>query len=313
LPKGIGAALLGLTLGALAVMADVRDASAQIPSNNTIYACVRLDRDQDEARLARLVSADERCRPRETRIFWNVSGPEGPQGPAGPAGPAGVPGPQGQPGARGPQGPRGFSVAASSEVGDSCGGVGGVKLTLVDELGTEVPGSAPQFVCNGAAGPQGAPGEPGPPGTTGQSATTFLSTNGLNVSSATCTYIPGYPATITVPPNADVVVQADGGASLPAPGVTTALASVDVFLVVDNATATGSVLHGVRRVFASNTAAGMQQIGYWSLTRRVALSGGPHSVGVCAGLAAGTTTAATVGGGNNTFGQSALTVTFVNR
>lgn len=318
MPKAIGPALLGISLSALAMVADVRDAAAQIPSDNVIFACVRLDRDRDEGKLARLVSADERCRPREDRIQWNVVGPRGPQGPAGAPGVPGLPGPagpQGAQGARGPQGPQGFSVAISTEVGDSCGTAGGVKLTLVDAQGTDVPGTTPRFVCNGAAGPQGpagAEGQPGPPGTTGQSATTYLSTNALTVTSTACTYLPGYPVNIAVPANSDVVLQSDGGLS-PTANVTTGVSSVDVFLVVDNATFVNGSFFAVKRVFASNNATGAQQVGYWDFTRRVALSGGAHSVGICAALAPGTANAATVGGANNTVGQSGLTVTVVNK
>jgi hypothetical protein len=49
----------------------------------------------------RLVAADVLCHPTETRVLWNVVGPQGPPGPAGPAGPAG---PQGEPGADGADG-----------------------------------------------------------------------------------------------------------------------------------------------------------------------------------------------------------------
>jgi hypothetical protein len=239
-------ALVGLLLTTLAFVFGVRDAAAQIPSGNIIYACVRLDRDKDEARLARLVAADEDCRPREQRIQWNVTGPEGPQG---------------------------------------------------------VPGTP------GLPGPQG---EPGPPGTTGQSATTYLSNNALTATSTSCIYLPGYPVAIDVPANADVVLQSDGGASASAT-VPTGVSSVDVFLVVDDATFANNVFYAVKRVYASNNATGAQQVGYWNLTRRIAMAAGAHSVGICAALSAGTTNAATVAGANNTLGQAALTVTFVNR
>jgi hypothetical protein len=204
-------------------------------------------------------------------------------------------------------------VSLSADVGDACGGLGGVKLTLVDDQGADVPDATPQFVCNGAVGPQGAPGQPGQPGTTGQSATTYLTSSALAANGPSCTYLPGYPVTVTVPSNSDLVLQSDGGATLPAAGVTTAIASVDVFLVIDNSTAANNAIYGVRRVFASNTPTGTQQIGYWSFARRVPVTAGPHTVGVCAALSAGTTTAATVAGGNNTFSQGGLTVTFVNR
>ncbi|MFL6246634.1 MAG: hypothetical protein ACJ74H_11455 [Thermoanaerobaculia bacterium] len=54
----------------------------------------------------RLVAADVLCHATETRVQWNVVGPQGPQGPPGPAGPTG------------PQGPAG----ADGVDGDSAGG-----------------------------------------------------------------------------------------------------------------------------------------------------------------------------------------------
>ncbi|HEX4347223.1 MAG TPA: hypothetical protein VHZ73_06600, partial [Vicinamibacterales bacterium] len=54
-------------------------AEAQIPSRNgVIYACIRLDRDDDVGKLARLVAADEPCRRNEARVQWNVQGAAGP-------------------------------------------------------------------------------------------------------------------------------------------------------------------------------------------------------------------------------------------
>ena len=75
---------LGLALiAAASFLTGALDAAAQIPSGNVIYACVRLDRDSDEGRLARLVAVDEKCDRGETRISWNVAGPQGPIGPQG--------------------------------------------------------------------------------------------------------------------------------------------------------------------------------------------------------------------------------------
>ncbi len=168
--KRYRSALVGVSLGLLFCAADARQASAQIPSDGVFYACLRVDRDQEEGRLVRLVSADERCNRGEQRVHWNVVGPQGPQGPAGTPGVPGLPGPRGadgQPGTRGPQGPegpQGVSVAMSTEAASFCGVVGGVKLTLVDGTGQPVPNVDPQFVCNGAPG---APGEPGQPGAQG--------------------------------------------------------------------------------------------------------------------------------------------------
>jgi hypothetical protein len=56
-------------------------AAAQIPSaDGVFYACVRPADDGDQARLVRLVSANEPCRRTETRVHWNVTGPQGPPG-----------------------------------------------------------------------------------------------------------------------------------------------------------------------------------------------------------------------------------------
>jgi hypothetical protein len=92
--------------------AGVGPASAQIPSKDHVfYACVRLDRDHDEARLVRLVAENERCGPREKRLSWNAEGPQGPQGPQGVQGPQGAPGPVGPKGDEGAVGPAGPSAA----------------------------------------------------------------------------------------------------------------------------------------------------------------------------------------------------------
>jgi hypothetical protein len=156
-----------------ALGAGVRAAAAQIPSDNVFYACVRLDRDGDEARLVRLVAADENCRPRETRVHWNVVGPQGPRGlqglPGVPGvqGAAGAIGPRGVEGPEGPPGLRGISVSIAPDNGEGCGTLGGVKLTLVNGSGEQVPGTEPQFICNGAPGEKGDPGPAGPEGPQG--------------------------------------------------------------------------------------------------------------------------------------------------
>src|SRR5580765_1931216 len=70
-------------------------------NNNTIYACVTRDGD------ARIVDFNEQCRRHETRLHWNVVGPQGPAGATGPQGATGPAGPQGAQGVVGPQGPAG--------------------------------------------------------------------------------------------------------------------------------------------------------------------------------------------------------------
>ena len=75
---------LAVALGFGALSAPV---SAQVPTNGVIYACVRLDRDQDEGKLVRLVAANEKLPaqrnqgPVERRRSDGPTGPTGPQGP----------------------------------------------------------------------------------------------------------------------------------------------------------------------------------------------------------------------------------------
>jgi hypothetical protein len=52
----------------------------------------------------RLVDAGTACRPNETAVQWNVTGPQGPAGPQGPVGPTGPAGPQGIQGPAGADG-----------------------------------------------------------------------------------------------------------------------------------------------------------------------------------------------------------------
>jgi hypothetical protein len=72
-----------------------KPAAAQVPSDGIIYACVQGDQGKDDGKFMRLVTSGEACRPNETRIQWNVSGPAGEAGPQGVAGPVGPIGPAG--------------------------------------------------------------------------------------------------------------------------------------------------------------------------------------------------------------------------
>ena len=118
-------------------------------NNNTIYACV--DRDGD----VRIVDPTERCRHHETRVRWNVvgpqgpAGPQGPQGAAGPQGPIGPTGQLGQTGAIGPQGSKGDTGAQGPQGLQGLAGLQGPQ------------GSTGK---TGATGPQGLTGPQGPQG-----------------------------------------------------------------------------------------------------------------------------------------------------
>jgi hypothetical protein len=100
-------------------------------ANNVIIACVERSGD------VRIVDAGERCRHNETRVRWNVVGPQGPAGAPGAQGPAGPQGPQGLAGPQGPIGPAGATGVAGPQ---------GLKGDT------------------GAAGPQGPTGPQGPHG-----------------------------------------------------------------------------------------------------------------------------------------------------
>src|SRR6185503_3515843 len=66
---------------AAAVAVSAERAAAQIPSaDGVFYGCVRLDRDGDEGRQLRLVTAGEPCCRNETRVHWNQKGKDGVNG-----------------------------------------------------------------------------------------------------------------------------------------------------------------------------------------------------------------------------------------
>jgi len=82
----------------------------------------------NQAGALRVVPSGTACRPNETALSWNQTGPQGPQGATGKTGATGAQGPQGATGNTGPQGATGAQGAAGAQ--------------------------GPQ----GATGPQGAPG-----------------------------------------------------------------------------------------------------------------------------------------------------------
>ena len=315
-------------------------ASAQIPSKQGVFfACVRLDKDQDEAHLARLVAPDEACKRNETRVQWSVTGPQGPQGQQGiqgPQGNQGATGGQGAIGATGPMGPSGAigptgaagatgATGATGAKGDAgapgaqgisvavetvglnapdCSGLGGLKVTLVDGQGTTVGG--PQFVCNGAAGAPGAIGPTGPAGTTGQAVFETLSTATASVTGASC--ITSASVVVPVATNNEVLLVADGGIQTTS-GLTTGFSVVDVFVALDNV---ASSAFGVRRVYASNNGGAVQQTASWSMSRKFSnLTAGAHTFAVCGTLAAGSN--ANLGGDQSSGRQTSLTVVILNK
>ena len=225
------------------------DPVVQIPSDGVFYACMRVDKDGDEGRLVRLVAATEECKPQEQRISWNVTGRQG------------------------------YSVAMETVPVQTaqCIGLGGVKLTLVDENNKQVPGSTPQFVCNGEPGVQGIQGPAGPAGTTGQLARTEFGSDTKQFTAASATFeaLPGLSLIVNVPANAVVLVTSDGGARYN--GAANGGATVDVRLTVN-----GVQSGPIRRVSPQNTAITGYDV--WSLVQTLDLAPGTYSFAIEARL-----------------------------
>ena len=117
----------------------------------------------------RLVDANTQCHNNETRVQWNVVGPQGPQGPTGPQGEQGPAGPQG---AQGPAGasssgppyvwictPANFPMTAGNPrhdlyVFNGSSSSANVSVNILDRdgnnlLGHNIPGSNPPAVYPG--------------------------------------------------------------------------------------------------------------------------------------------------------------------
>ena len=98
---------LAVAVGVCGALAAAGSAHATIPdATGTYHACYKTG--PGDLRLIDFPA--ESCRPSETYVNWNKTGPRGPVGPIGPGGPAGpqgAPGKAGAQGADGPQGPQG--------------------------------------------------------------------------------------------------------------------------------------------------------------------------------------------------------------
>lgn len=95
-------------------------------SSGQLYACV-----QHGSSQVRFVGASVPCRRTETRVTWNIAGPEGPAGATGPQGPAGPEGPPGPAGPEGPAGSQGSSSAYHSSLAETSFGSGWSTPDLV--------------------------------------------------------------------------------------------------------------------------------------------------------------------------------------
>ncbi len=127
-------------------------------------------------------------------------------------------------------------------------------------------------------GPQGPPGPEGPRGPTGSNGTTgqdiveVYGTATLTVTDAMTshTLIPGLETTVTVPPDALVRVDTNGG--LQCTGIGTSFSAVNVAIRID-----GRVTSAQRHVIVANTQGVTRMSGHWSFGRTFSLPPGAHS------------------------------------
>jgi hypothetical protein len=96
---------LGIAAFVVALALVPRSADAQ-----QIFACVNNSNGQ-----IRIVAPNVTCPGGDTKLVWNVAGPQGPMGPAGPTGATGPAGPTGPAGATGPAGPMGPAGATGPQ------------------------------------------------------------------------------------------------------------------------------------------------------------------------------------------------------
>ena len=175
------------------------------------------------------------------------------------------------------------------------------------------PGAKGAPGAQGQPGVMGQPGAPGPmgdPGTTGQDVTDAYGTGQITVTAATTSYvtIPGLTQTITVPADARIVVDTNGGIQCTAAG--SAYSVVDLALFVDGQP---SGTAGVRRIVAANSAAVGQMIANWSFGRTFTLTAGVHVIDVRVIAVDPNAAAANVSSASAPQLQGVLTVAIVKR
>ncbi len=162
----------------------------------------------------------------------------------------------------------------------------------------------------GATGATGPAGPAGPSGTAGQDVREVYGTGQLTVTSATSSFtlIPGLTTTLTIPNDAVVRVDTNGGIQCTAAGA--AYSVVDIALFVDGV---ASVQGGQRRVVAANTTTVGQMIANWSFGRTYQLGAGTHTFEVRAIAVDPAAAAANVSSASAPQIQGVLTVTILRR
>src|SRR5215213_10417798 len=96
----------------------IDNASAQEKPTGVVHACVL---NNPYNAVMRVIDASDACRSNESRITFNIVGPQGPQGPQGLTGSTGNTGPTGDRGADGAHGETGATgaIGATGETGET--------------------------------------------------------------------------------------------------------------------------------------------------------------------------------------------------
>ncbi|HYG51758.1 MAG TPA: hypothetical protein VD905_12685, partial [Flavobacteriales bacterium] len=133
-------------------------------------------------------------------------------------------------------------------------------------------------------------------GTTGQSSTSYFSTNGVTITPTTgFTYIPGYPVTITVPSNCNVLISGDCGVQTTAG--TTGYSINDLVILIDGAFVSDAFY---QRICVHNTSGITGLMSYASMSQAMTLTPGTHTIGfAAAGVGAGFGSNTNVGGNSS--------------
>jgi hypothetical protein len=133
--------LTSLTVALAALLVVSGAALATIPGSGGVISSCYTKR----GGVLRVIdAASASCRATESRLDWNVAGPQGEAGPQGLAGPRGLAGPQGEAGPAGPAGPRGEAGPQGPQ--GPAGGLSGYEVRYSDVIvppGRENSGTAP--------------------------------------------------------------------------------------------------------------------------------------------------------------------------
>ena len=239
----------------------------------------------------------------ETQLVLNQKGPAGAPGAKGDNGDPGAPGAKGDAGAPGAKGDKGEPGAdgtpgVKGEKGDTgADGAPGAKGDKGDTGADGAPGA------KGDKGDNGSQGAPGPAGTTEQSVNTVFGTGQVTPATVGFVAVPGLTQTVTVPPNARVLISTDGGV-VNNNTTTTQAAYVDIEVFID-----GVSSERVHRLFV-HSVPGQNGFEYWSLASAHPLGPGSHTILVATRLnLAAPGSAISVSGDGNSVLQGALTVT----